>query len=90
MAIQVNVHKTLRQYTNDQELLETEGQNVGECIDALIKIYPGLKDALFGKRRKLHSYIEIYVNRETAYPDELAKTVKDGDEIHITFMLAGG
>jgi hypothetical protein len=38
----------------------------------------------------LRSIIEIYVNHESAYPDELKKTVRDGDEIHLTFMLAGG
>ena len=90
MAIQVHVHKTHQQYTNNQEMVEAEGKNVGECLDNLIKTYPGLKDALFNKKGKLHGYVEIYVNRETAYPDELAKTLKDGDEIHITYMLAGG
>ena len=34
--------------------------------------------------------VEVYVNLESAYPDELAKQVKDGDEIHLTYMLAGG
>jgi len=33
--------------------------------------------------------IEIYVNSKSAYPDELVKQVKDGDNIHITLLLAG-
>jgi hypothetical protein len=30
------------------------------------------------------------VNMESTYPEELAKPVRDGDEIHITLMLSGG
>jgi hypothetical protein len=49
-----------------------------------------MKDVLFDKKGKLRNIVEIYVNHESAYPDELKKTVRDGDEIHLTFMLAGG
>ena len=49
-----------------------------------------MKEAIFDEKGHLHKYVEIYVNMETAYPDELAKPVKSGDEIHITIMLSGG
>jgi hypothetical protein len=39
---------------------------------------------------KLRNLIEIYVNHESAYPDELKKSTRDEDEIYLTFMLAGG
>jgi len=55
-----------------------------------VKEYPALKEVLFEKGDKLRNNIEIYVNLESAYPDELAKPVNDGDEMHITVMLAGG
>jgi hypothetical protein len=45
---------------------------------------------LFNKKNKLINVIEIYVNLKSAYPDELARQVKDGDNIHITLMSAGG
>ncbi|MBW1912190.1 MAG: MoaD/ThiS family protein [Deltaproteobacteria bacterium] len=38
----------------------------------------------------MKNVIEVYVNGETAYPDELARQVRDGDEIHLLVMLAGG
>ncbi len=34
--------------------------------------------------------LKFIVNLQSAYPNELAKQVKDGDEIHVTMMLAGG
>jgi hypothetical protein len=30
------------------------------------------------------------LNAKSAYPDELNKQVKDGDEIYLTLLLAGG
>jgi hypothetical protein len=49
-----------------------------------------MEKALFAKKDKLHHLIEIYVNHATAYPNELVKPVKEGDEIHLVVMLAGG
>lgn len=90
MSVTINIHKTHRVYTDGQENLSVEGCSVGECLDHLIQRYPGLKSALFNEKGKLRNNIEIYVNAESAYPDELKKPVKDGDELFITVMLAGG
>lgn len=90
MAIKLNIHKTHREYTGDNEVVEVNGKTVGECIQALIQQYPAMEAALFEKKGKLLNQIEIYLNMESAYPDELKKPVNDGDEIHISVMLAGG
>jgi len=49
-----------------------------------------MANALFDKKGKLLNAVEIYINQESAYPDELMKPVKGGDDIHLTLMLAGG
>jgi len=49
-----------------------------------------MEKALFAKKDQLLKNVEIYLNRESAYLDELVKPVKDGDEIHLVVMLAGG
>ena len=90
MSVTLNVHKTHRAYTNDQETVVVEGSTVGECLHQLIKRFPDMKSALFDEKGKLRNHIEIYVNAESAYPDELKKPVQDGDEIFLTVMLAGG
>jgi molybdopterin converting factor small subunit len=90
VSITINIHKTHREYTDEQERLEVNGQTIGECIKDLIDQYPGMKKAVFDAKGKLLSQIEIYLNMESAYPDELKKPVRDGDEIHIVVMLAGG
>ncbi len=56
----------------------------------LVRQYPGMEKALFAKKDKLHNVVEVFVNNATAYPNELAKPVKDGDQINLVVMLAGG
>ena len=90
MSVKVNIHQTHRGFTDGLDVVNVEGTTVGECLDNLVTQYPGVKGSLFDKKGKLLNVVEIYVNMQSAYPDELAKTVKDGDEIHLTIMLAGG
>ena len=90
MSIKVNIHKTHRQYTDGLAVVEVEGNTVGDCLSNLIKQFSGIKDAVFDKNGKLLNVVEIFVNMQSAYPGELARPVVDGDEIHITIMLAGG
>jgi molybdopterin converting factor small subunit len=90
MAVRVHIHATHRQFTNGMEVVATTGHTVGECLNHLIKQFPGMEKALFGKKDKLLNIVEVYVNHASVYPNELAKPVKDDDEIHLVLMLAGG
>jgi len=90
MAVKVHIHATHRQYTNGMEVVEVAGGTVGECLHHLIKQYPGMEKALFAKKDKLLNIVEVYVNHTSAHPNELVKPIKDGDEIHLIIMLAGG
>jgi len=90
MAVKVHIHTTHRQFTNGSEVVDVKGNTVGECLNQLIREFPGMEKALFAKKDKLHNIVEVYLNHASAYPNELAKPVKDGDEIHLVVMLAGG
>ncbi len=90
MSIKVYIHATHRQFTNGLEAVAVEGSTVGECLNHLIKQFPGMEKALFAKKGKLLNNVEIFLNHASAYPNELVKPVKDGDEIHLVTMLAGG
>ena len=90
MAVKVYIHITHRQFTNGLETVAVEGNTVGECLNQLIKQFPGMEKALFAKKDKLLNTVEVYLNHVSAYPNELAKPVKNGDEIHLLVMLAGG
>lgn len=90
MAINIHIHVTHRQHTGGRETVTAEGSTVGETLNDLVRQYPGLKKEVFDKKGDLLHYIEIYLNKESAYPGELEKKVKDGDDIQIITFLAGG
>ena len=90
MTVKIHIHVTHRQHTNGQKIIEVKGTSVGEALNNFIALYPGVKNEIFNKKGELLHYIEIYLNKVSAYPGELEKPVKDGDEIHIITFLAGG
>ncbi len=88
----ITIHIPLihRHLSDDVETFEVEGDTVGQCLDQLIKTFPQMQDALFSEQGELHHLVEIFLNSTTAHPGELARTTKNGDEIHIITLLSGG
>ena len=90
MSVTIHLHKTHRQFADGLASVDAAGQTVGECLNNLVERYPELKPQVFDAGGKLQRTIEIYLNMTSAFPNELAKPTRDGDQIHITLMLAGG
>lgn len=90
MSISVNLHRTHRQYVGGNETIEVEGRTIGDCLRSIVKQYPDYGPILFDKKGNLNGLLEIFLNMESAYPDELKKRVKDGDKIQVTLLLSGG
>ena len=90
MSIRINVPPVFYQHTNNQQVVEVTGNTVGQCLKQFIKQFPETKPLLFDQDEELHAYLDIYLNRESTYPEILARLVKDGDELHIIFLISGG
>jgi len=90
MSIKINVSSTLRRYTNNQKVVEVDGDTVGESLKHLGEQFPDFEKRLFDKSGDLSETILIYLNGKSTYPERLAKPVKDGDELHIAFLIGGG
>jgi MoaD family protein len=90
MSIKILLHPFFYEIAGGEETVEVEGKNVNECLANLVSRFPGLEKELFEKGRKLHKYIEIFINGKTTYPHELAYLVRDGDELSIILLVAGG
>lgn len=88
MGVKVRLHPFLNE--GREGVFEVEGSTVGECLNELLKVSPGLKGKLFDKSGKLKGYIEVLVNNKTTFPKELAFPVKDGDVLDVIVFLAGG
>ncbi len=90
MSIKIDIPSYLQPFTNDMGIVEANGSTVGDCLNQVLKHFLGIEKMLFAKNGKLHGYVGIYVNREDAYPEELAKPIKDGDELHLLYIIGGG
>lgn len=90
MTIKVHLYSSLQQFTNDRNMVEVSGSTIGECLDNLVKQFPKIKPVLFNKDGRLLGHIFVSVNLKSAYPEELARLVDNGDELYIVNVIAGG
>lgn len=86
----MRLHPYLRKSAGGREVVQVVGRTIGECVDDLEAQFPGIKQRLCDDEGKLLSFYDIYVNSESSYPEELAKPVKDGDELTVVTLIAGG
>jgi molybdopterin converting factor small subunit len=91
MSIKVNIlYPPLHQFTNNQEAVQTNGSTVGECLEHLVKQFPGIEKGLLDRHGQLLNYVYFFINGKGAYPTDLTRPVKDGDELTISLLLPGG
>ena len=90
MTVKVKVHPYLRSFTDNNKEVEVDGKTVGECIDNLNERFNGIKQRLVNKQGKIENYWEIYINSENCTAKDLSNPVKDGDELAIIAIIAGG
>lgn len=90
MSVRVKIHPILSQYAGNTSMIQVDGRTVGDCLDVLVRQFPDIKKELFNKNGEVLHYISIWVNGQDAYPAELARKVKDGDELYLLPLFAGG
>ena len=90
MSIKISIPSYMKSYSNNTEVVEVNGSTVGESLNHLVKQFPQMKKQLFSKNSNLFENIIISINGESAYPKQLTKPVKDGDELKIMFIIGGG
>jgi molybdopterin converting factor small subunit len=90
MSITLHLHPFLMHLADNKDLHQVNGTTVRECLEDIAKRYPDLEQWLFDEERNLKNLFELYVNMESALPEGLEKPVKDGDEINLVIIVAGG
>ncbi len=87
----VRIPTPLRKLTNELEVVETSGANIGEIVDNLEKAFPGLKERICDEAGNIRRFVNVFVNDEDIrFLAEKATPVKDTDEISIVPAIAGG
>jgi molybdopterin converting factor small subunit len=90
LSVKIKLHRSLAKLADGQATVEVNGNTVGQCLEQLAGRFPQLEKKLFEKNGALSRILEIYVNGESIYPDELATPVKDGDELDTAVRISGG
>jgi len=90
MSVQINLPPVLQTLVGDIKQINVTGRTVGECLEALVKQYPGLKSRLLKKNNRLPKGINIFINGENTYPEPLTKRVHEGDKVYISYIVLGG
>jgi sulfur-carrier protein len=91
MSVKVRIPSPLRSYTNGADVVEAQGQNVGDVLGRLKEQSPGIEQRLFKGEGQLNRFVNVYVNDEDIrFLQNLDTPVKDGDEISIVPAIAGG
>jgi len=91
MANDVLIPTPLRVYADKQDVVQVEGNTVGELLQNLTVKYSDLKKHLYNEDGRLRSFVNIYLNDDDIrYLDKEATVVKDGDTISIVPSVAGG
>ena len=90
MGVKVIIHPNLLEGQGQQVRVTVEGETVGDCLAAASVTVPQFTPENYLKDGQLLGHVLAYVNRADAYPDELARPVKDGDTIELIPIIGGG
>ena len=91
MGVKINIDRFFLGDSNTDNVTEVSGATIGECLHRLIRQFPSVrKELLFDKRGKLLDYVCIFINGGDAFPEPMARPVKDGDKINIIPVIGGG
>ena len=91
MANKVLIPTPLRVYAGKQDVVEAEGNTVGELLENLTSQYTDLRNHLYNEDGRLRSFVNVYVNDDDIrYLEKEATPVKDGDTVSIVPSVAGG
>lgn len=90
MSVKVNLFPWLSDICRGQEEISVPGNSIGECLEHLNDMFPGIIKRLLDSGGKVKPYISIFLNGKNTFPEELSKPVKNGDVISIVLIIDGG
>jgi molybdopterin synthase sulfur carrier subunit len=87
----VRIPTPLRKLTNELEVVQASGANIGEILASLDKAFPGLKERICDDSGQVRRFVNIFVNDEDIrFLNDTSTPVTDADEISIVPAIAGG
>ena len=91
MSIKIKIPTPLREITNGESTVISNGENIKDLILNMDKSYSGIYDRLIDSTGEIFGFVNIYVNGEDVkYLEGLSTKLSSNDEITIVPAVAGG
>jgi molybdopterin converting factor small subunit len=90
MSVEIHIPPSLQALVDGVNKVDVVGGIVGECLEDLVRRYPRLKEKIFPRRGRLPKGMNIFINGASTGPRPLAMPVRDGDKVHIAYIVLGG
>ena len=91
MTVRVRVPTPLRNLTEGQADLTSDGESVAGCLAELDQRFPGFSDRILDDEGEVRRFVNLFVNGEDIrFLQGLVTIVKAGDELSIVPAMAGG
>ena len=90
MRIQVRIPGSLQRWFSGSDTAESKATTIQECIEDLERQFPGMQERLLDENNEVTS-VMIFLNGDNILKLEgLETSLKDGDELSIMPLAAGG
>ena len=86
--MKVRIPDPLRSYTEQQRVVDANGNTVAELLADLDSRYPGIRFRMVDEQNRIRKHMKVFVNDESVR--DLETAVTDRDEITIMQALSGG
>ena len=88
MNVTILITPVLREFTNNRQSIEVEGTTVRDCLNHFIAQYPGTEKWIFSNNNA--PMICVFLNKEAVLPENLDRSVSEGDVIDLSPVVGGG
>jgi sulfur-carrier protein len=86
--VRVRIPDPLRSYTDQQKVIDADGNSVAELLADLDRRYPGIRFRMVDEQNRIRKHMKVFVNDESVR--DLDTKLTDRDEITIMQALSGG
>jgi molybdopterin converting factor small subunit len=86
--VKVRIPDPLRSYTQQQKVVEADGETVAALLTDLDTRYPGIRFRMVDEQDRIRKHMKVFVNDESVRDLNTPITVRD--EITIMQALSGG
>ena len=86
--MKVRIPDPLRSYTQQQKVVEADGETVAALLADLDARYPGIRFRMVDEQDRIRKHMKVFVNDESVRDLNTPITVRD--EITIMQALSGG